>query len=1765
MRCVVILMMFVLLATVQISVVAAEPSGKVKIVQLHTFSENMAGISVQGKWGFINDDGKTVVEPVFHEVRAFQKGYAPVKLVNKWGLIDKKGRYVINPSYDDMGTLADNLIAVNVAGKWGYINVKDTMVITPQFSEAQSFSHGLAAVRIDNNWGFIDSDGRFVVNPRFSGAGSFSNGLAPVQVGNQWGFIDKKGNLKIKPQFLKVTSFSGDLAAVQEDSLWGFINDDGRFEINPVYDNASAFSEGLAPVQKDGAWGYINLKGKLVIPFQYKEAGGFSNDVARVVSGDQVRYISPKGKDAGIGVTATMAAAPVPQLPVVPQPAPVVAPLIVAAPKPSPSPEPQKVAAAAPKAKAAAQKSLKTSDSSPGTADIQPLGSLWQNAIVPKQRPIISFMDPDQNIYAFRGTEAFFAYSDGSLPGGKTGYTDSTGKQKEVTIPETLDTYYSKEANLLTAPTSQLNLTGGVSRVFSIAQAAGVVLQTFQTSVSVMGTDTFNGVPIGMVVSSYLTKDDEDGTKTYLWVELAGRSSKEGTPITKDTVAAKLPPVKLEKDVNGKALPRPYYKYKFNADGSHVYAPALSMGLAHDMVAWDWNNDGYTDYLTSYVTNTAGEKDWKNMAVALVFVDGKSLYDASVGNLDKNGEKIKVKFWFDTSTEYTTGGDLIGGLTDVKPANSVRMAIGDLDRDKQPEVVLYYTKVQTPCKDDGGAPANGDSCSMGLPHANVLKVLRLINKGTVDLYMSTSQTPAFKWLLDFNQNVGQWYLQYDSAALAIGDLNGDGWNELVVLHGNTSALYQPSRVYMDIYNLYNDRTCKGNNNTDCTDNYKLDHPVSGADNNKITKTSKMPDGKKTNPVLQASIADLDGDGTAELVWIGTTEDDANKLQINIRAWKHASSDTVTYKTGKNNPLKGDMGNPYTYSLSDYSDWTLDSSYIRYAMTTGFFVYPETNSTSGTVKRFSQIALATTTKGSEDGKLGLRWGGFSWGCNSSDCSLNLLGSGTQKNVAKAINMGPSIVAADLDGDSMIIGQGVKVTVTDSTETLFNIQAPPKHYDEFTYNGVEYKMDAFSTLEDYKATLTFESGKDHITSTTKISQGKFDVQGNYSVNSVNDRLGNYIPPPIFATGLDAAFDFVNDKKDDSKQTITYEMTADSENDDSLLYRSNTHDLWRYPILYPSAVAAQTVAVVDPTTGQTSYVQTQSYLQFVVPQQVESPSAASGKSVSWYQPRHNNLNLFSYPSKLEDILGYPQGIAAKKADDWWKNINGTPLVPVPGKTIGSLDNKELVFTLGSDSSSEKTKNWQGTIGGYLSGSHDFHKSLNDILYEKQKALDFDVSGDGSFGTDSVTTTDASNLMKITVSTPGVGDYVGQSKPRVRPSQQNFVIDGSVYTTDSGVFSLGFAVTNLKDNNSAMWGAKSPYQMAADPALNLPKMYDQDHGKWVILKPDLSTGTDLNSREIRGFQFNNSEYFAAGTSVNGQAIPVNTPVSSTIRIYNYSFIKTGQVTVDVLFQSFNDMDTFPDVTKADKLVTYTIPMIPGRDSGANTNNWQDMKINWTTPSQPTNGYLHVVLSTPVVTIEPDTGKAIIAYDSNKKATYGGGNLNPNNDQGYVLVGIYDPQSTTTAAPKVVKSGANTMNTGASAPGSSSASSSKTLKIVTDSLAVRPIKNSTLGDATTALEVGQKAIVLAKVRFDDAKGDKKSAVTRVNVYLRDGKRVVSHKVLPLLFNAKDYTVRMPYTAPKSAQTVTLEMVVTSAALPPSADGSPRTRIANKVLTINQP
>ena len=151
---------------------------------------------------------------------------APVCINGKWGYIDKNGKYIINPQFGKAGNFHGGLAAVCIysndgyyggGAKWGFINPEGEYVVNPQFDEVHRFQEGAAAVKQGGKWGFIDESGNYIARPQFDKVENFSEGLAKVYVGGRmdlfeetsgrWGFIDKTGNYVINPQFDDVGSF----------------------------------------------------------------------------------------------------------------------------------------------------------------------------------------------------------------------------------------------------------------------------------------------------------------------------------------------------------------------------------------------------------------------------------------------------------------------------------------------------------------------------------------------------------------------------------------------------------------------------------------------------------------------------------------------------------------------------------------------------------------------------------------------------------------------------------------------------------------------------------------------------------------------------------------------------------------------------------------------------------------------------------------------------------------------------------------------------------------------------------------------------------------------------------------------------------------------------------------------------------------------------------------------------------------------------------------------------------------------------------------------------------------------------------------------------------------------------------------------------------------------------------------------------------------------------------------------------------------------
>jgi hypothetical protein len=128
------------------------------------------------------------------DYRIFSEGLAPFEEEGRVGFIDREGRRVIEASFDAAEPFHEGMAAVKLGNKWGYIDKGGGTVIEPAFQQGGAFSEGLAPVKQDGIWGYIDRGGKTVIVPAFDSADSFHQGLAMVAIGESWGYIDKRGS-----------------------------------------------------------------------------------------------------------------------------------------------------------------------------------------------------------------------------------------------------------------------------------------------------------------------------------------------------------------------------------------------------------------------------------------------------------------------------------------------------------------------------------------------------------------------------------------------------------------------------------------------------------------------------------------------------------------------------------------------------------------------------------------------------------------------------------------------------------------------------------------------------------------------------------------------------------------------------------------------------------------------------------------------------------------------------------------------------------------------------------------------------------------------------------------------------------------------------------------------------------------------------------------------------------------------------------------------------------------------------------------------------------------------------------------------------------------------------------------------------------------------------------------------------------------------------------------------------------------------------------
>lgn len=359
---------------------------KACILTCHShFNDGCAVVRYYGALAYINDQGKEIMRSdrnIMFNDQDYSEGLKSMSDSEEWkddlsfGFVDKQGKYVIQPFYDNPSIFSEGLAYVKSVPFTGFINQKDERVIElkEEYSEVRPFKDGMAAVKKNEKWGFINKQGIVSVPIVYDNVCDFSEGLAAVEQNGKCGFVDKSGRVVIPTKYEPVSAdikFQNGYAEVFEngyksnmfnlsfesrkefdgyamyidpssiltkgynlykriidkngneikdaksisglDGVYTYVKDinispdksmsfglkslNGNVILPPTYGYIGEFNNGLALVFNNNKAGYIDKQGNIKIQCKYDDGNVFSEGIAAVKKGGKWGYINTQGRE----------------------------------------------------------------------------------------------------------------------------------------------------------------------------------------------------------------------------------------------------------------------------------------------------------------------------------------------------------------------------------------------------------------------------------------------------------------------------------------------------------------------------------------------------------------------------------------------------------------------------------------------------------------------------------------------------------------------------------------------------------------------------------------------------------------------------------------------------------------------------------------------------------------------------------------------------------------------------------------------------------------------------------------------------------------------------------------------------------------------------------------------------------------------------------------------------------------------------------------------------------------------------------------------------------------------------------------------------------------------------------------------------------------------------------------------------------------------------------------------------------------------------
>ncbi len=299
-----------------------------------------------GKYGYINQDGRLIIQCLYDEASAFYDGAAIVASNGKMGLINKKNEMLTPFEYDEIFDPQQRTFIAKKSQFYGVLNHLGKLVVPLQYKDIQRLENGallledslgyylswadgvlfnaqpmvyeeieqylasqkvtpevpnavipdpnLPVIFIKNGKKGLKMNGKEIVAATFEDILPFQETLAIAKKKGKFGLIDITGKTILNFDYASIRYLSGLGYLIEQNGLLGIFELNKGFTIPIAYEGIKPFEKTYLLVSNAGKDGLLTLSGKQVLETKYQRISRFDTETLLLVQEGKLTYFLEK-------------------------------------------------------------------------------------------------------------------------------------------------------------------------------------------------------------------------------------------------------------------------------------------------------------------------------------------------------------------------------------------------------------------------------------------------------------------------------------------------------------------------------------------------------------------------------------------------------------------------------------------------------------------------------------------------------------------------------------------------------------------------------------------------------------------------------------------------------------------------------------------------------------------------------------------------------------------------------------------------------------------------------------------------------------------------------------------------------------------------------------------------------------------------------------------------------------------------------------------------------------------------------------------------------------------------------------------------------------------------------------------------------------------------------------------------------------------------------------------------------------------------------